>query len=252
MSTEAETRDAIARAGLDATRIPRHVAIVMDGNGRWAKRRGLLRSRGHRRGADVVRMVTTESARLGIDRLTLYAFSSENWSRPQSEVDYLMKLLRDFLLDELATLMENDVRLEAIGRLDRLPEFVRDALFDVCARTKDNRRMILSLALSYGGRDEMVDACRAIAQRALRGELDPEELDDEVLQGHLYAPLAEDVDLVIRTAGEYRLSNFLPWQTVYAEYVGIDVLWPEVTAEDYFAALREFQNRERRFGRVEG
>jgi undecaprenyl diphosphate synthase len=241
-------------AGLDPAKMPKHVAIIMDGNGRWAKSRGWDRTRGHRQGADVVRAVTTESVRLGVRRLTLYAFSSENWSRPQREIAYLMHLLDDFLRGELATLQENGVRLEAIGRLDRLPPEVRATLDATRTATASNRAMALCLALSYGGRDEIVDACRAIARDVAAGRLDPEAVDAAAVQARLYAGAcrfgADDVDVVIRTAGESRLSNFLPWQANYAEYVSVAPLWPEFTVADYHAALREFQARERRFGGV--
>lgn len=237
-------------AGLDPRRLPRHVAIIMDGNGRWAKSRGWNRTRGHRAGAEVVRAITTESVRLGVERLTLYAFSSENWSRPRHEVSFLMTLLARFLRDELPTLQENGVRLEAIGQLQRLPERVRAALREVGEATAGNRALVLCLALSYGGRDELVDACRAIAAAVAAGRLAPAAVDERAVAGHLYAPQAADVDLVIRTAGEHRLSNFLPWQTAYAEYVSVAPLWPDFTVADYHAALREYQRRERRFGGV--
>ncbi|MBA2480770.1 MAG: di-trans,poly-cis-decaprenylcistransferase [Planctomycetes bacterium] len=246
--------EAARSAGLDPARLPKHVAIIMDGNGRWAKGRGWDRTRGHRQGADVVRAITTDSVRLGIRRLTLYAFSSENWSRPQIETSYLMRLLDEFLRGELATLQENGVRLEAIGRLDRLPSDVRATLDATRTATAANRNMALCLALSYGGRDEIVDACRAIARDVAAGRLDPQSVDASAVQARLYAGAcrfgADDVDVVIRTAGESRLSNFLPWQAIYAEYVSVAALWPEFTITDYHAALKEFQARERRFGGV--
>ncbi|MBA3847527.1 MAG: di-trans,poly-cis-decaprenylcistransferase [Planctomycetes bacterium] len=228
--------------------MPRHVAIVMDGNGRWAQGKGWERTQGHRRGAEAVRTVTTESVALGIARLTLYAFSSENWTRPKLEVEFLMRLLDDFLTGELPTLMKNDVRLEAIGRLDRLPERVRATLDATRAATAGNRAMILCLALSYGGRDEIADACKALAIDVAAGRLRPDQIDADAVQQKLYA--GDDVDVVIRTAGEQRLSNFLPWQAIYAEYVSATALWPDFGATEYHAALREFQARERRFGGV--
>ena len=230
--------------------MPRHVAIIMDGNGRWAKARTWDRTRGHQQGADVVRTITTESVKLGIDRLTLYAFSSENWIRPQLEIDFLMSLLDQFLIGELPTLMDNDVRLEAIGSLHRLPANVRATLDRTISATAGNRSMVLSLALSYGGRDELTDACRAIAAEVAAGRIAPNEITQETIQAYLYAPRAEDVDLVIRTAGEQRMSNFLPWQATYAEYVSVAPLWPDFGIPDYHAALREYQARERRFGGV--
>lgn len=237
-------------AGLDPQRMPRHVAIIMDGNGRWAKARTWDRTRGHQQGAEVVRAITTESVKLGIERLTLYAFSSENWIRPQHEIDFLMSLLDKFLIGELPTLMDNDVRLEAIGSLQRLPANVRATLDRIITATAGNRTMVLSLALSYGGRDELTDACRAIAAEVAAGRIAPNEITQETVQAHLYAPRAEDVDVVIRTAGEQRLSNFLPWQATYAEYVSVAPLWPDFTVSAYHAALAEYQSRERRFGGV--
>ncbi len=243
-------------AGLDPQRIPRHVAIVMDGNGRWALNQGLLRSRGHEVGASVVRAITTTSVGLGIARLTLYAFSSENWSRPAEEVAVLMDLLDRFLIGELPTMQENGVRLTAIGRLDRLPAAVRQTLDRTIAATAGNPHTILNLALSYGGRDELVDACAGIAAKVARGELRPEQIDHALIQAHLYAGRcpkgADDVDLVIRTAGEQRLSNFLPWQAIYAEYVSATPCWPDFTVADYHAALREYQGRIRKFGAIIG
>jgi undecaprenyl diphosphate synthase len=242
--------DACRALGLDPARLPRHVAVIMDGNGRWARSRGWDRTRGHERGIDAVRAAVTESVRLGIPRLTLYAFSSENWSRPRIEVEFLMRLLKRFLRDELPTLQREGVRLEAIGRLDRLPPAVRAALDAACAATAGNTAGVLCLALSYGGRDELVDACRALAAAVAAGRLEPAAIDAAAVQAHLYAPHAADVDLVVRTAGEQRLSNFLPWQTTYAEYVSVAACWPDFTAAVYHEALRAFQGRERRFGAV--
>ncbi len=244
----AATESALRTAGLDPARLPRHVGIIMDGNGRWATGRGWERVRGHRLGAEAVRTVTTIAAQLGIVRLTLYAFSSENWSRPQREIDVLMHLLRDFLRNEEATLHANHIRLEAIGQLDRLPTPVLKELNRVRSATADHTRMVLSLAISYGGRDELVDACRRIASRAKAGELDPTAIDASTVQDHLYAPAGGDLDLVIRTAGELRLSNFMPWQSVYAEYVASPALWPDFGEADFVTCLREYQRRERRFG----
>jgi undecaprenyl diphosphate synthase len=220
----------------------------MDGNGRWATGRSWDRTRGHEQGAEVVRAITTESVALGIARLTLYAFSSENWSRPQAEIDVLMGLLERFLRHELGTLQDNGVRLEAIGNLERLPTSVRATLDEILAATSANRAMVLSLALSYGGRDELVAACRAIAEEVGSGRLCVNAISAQTVQDHLYAPTAPDVDVVIRTAGEMRLSNFLIWQATYAEYVSARALWPDFSVPDYHAALVEFQRRERRFG----
>ncbi|MHC5067991.1 MAG: polyprenyl diphosphate synthase [Planctomycetota bacterium] len=239
-----------ADVSLDPGSVPRHVAVIMDGNGRWARRRGWLRPRGHQRGADVVHTVTTESARLGVEWLTLYAFSSENWSRPALEVAALMELLERYLEQELPTLLDNDIRFEVVGRIERLPQRVREL-------SERNRQlpaaasgMTLCLALSYGGRDELVDACRAVASRVAAGTLEPTAIDEATIAAELYAPQAPEVDVVVRSAGEQRLSNFLLWQAAYAEFVTIDALWPDVTAADYRAALCEFAQRERRFGAV--
>ncbi len=251
MATAATVPDPaiFARAcGLDPARLPQHLALIMDGNGRWARKRGWERFLGHRRGAGTVRAVTTECVQLGIARLTLYAFSSENWNRPRLEVEVLMELLASFLRSELPVMLENNVRLQAIGRLERLPTAVRTALDETLAATAGCTGMDLCLALSYGGRDELVDACRLLAARAVRGELDAAAIDAATVQEALYA--GHEVDLVIRTAGEQRISNFLPWQAAYAEFVTCPALWPDFTLDDLRACLREFAGRERRFGRV--
>lgn len=232
-------------AGLDPGRLPRHVALIMDGNGRWARRRGWERWLGHRSGVGAVRAITTGCVRLGIARLTLYAFSSENWSRPRREIDCLMELLGEFLRAEIPTMQENGVRLSAIGRLERLPPAVLAAL-DEARHATATGSFELCLALSYGGRDELVDACRTLARLAAAGGIDPEAIDAAAVRDALYA--GQDVDVVIRTAGERRLSNFLPWQAAYAEYVDHPALWPDFTLEHFHACLREFQGRERRFG----
>ncbi len=246
--TSAEQLQLVQTLGLQAERMPKHVAIIMDGNGRWARERGWLRMRGHRQGADVVRMVTTESVRLGVEHLTLYCFSSENWCRPDKEINYLMKLLEEFLHNELQTLQDNGVRLDAIGQIHRLPEKTREILTHCIDATKNNKQMVLHLALSYGGRDEILDACRAIAEKVKQQQLDPADLDERCLEEHLYTAGIPDVDLLIRTAGEQRISNFLPWQSVYAEFLTVPCFWPEFTVTNYHDALREFQSRERRFG----
>lgn len=239
-----------AAAGLDPSGLPRHVAVIMDGNGRWAQARKLMRIRGHRKGVDAVRATVTECAALGIEWLTLYAFSSENWRRPQKEIDLLMDLLRQFLRDEVPTLLNNGIRLRAIGAIEQLPATVQQILRESMERTTTGGGMELCLALSYGGRQEILSAVQGVARDVQLGLLAIDEIDQQVLQRYLYAPAAPDVDLVIRSAGEQRLSNFLPWQSVYAEFVSIPQLWPDVNAEHIRNALREFQGRERRFGRV--
>ena len=247
-SPRAEANALVAQLGLNVARMPKHVAIIMDGNGRWARKRGWIRTRGHRQGADVVRMVTTESVKLGVEHLTLYCFSSENWCRPETEINYLMKLLEEFLRAELQTLQDNGVQLKAIGRLYRLPERIRQTLEHCIAETANNDRMTLHLALSYGGRDELLDACQAIAHKVKAGNLEPDAVNEAVIEEHLYTAGSPDVDLLIRTAGEQRISNFLPWQSVYAEFVSVSCYWPEFTRDQYLDALKEFQSRERRFG----
>jgi undecaprenyl diphosphate synthase len=222
--------------------------MIMDGNGRWARRRGLRRVRGHRAGSETVRVMTTECARLGLDRLTLYAFSSENWKRPKREIDFLMKLLSEFLVSERPTIMENDVRFRAIGRLDELPEDVRETLDETIAMSKGNRGLVLTLCLAYGGRAEIADAARRIAREAAAGELDPDDVDEETVRSRLYDPEMEDPDLLIRTAGEMRVSNYLLWQIAYSEFWVTPVFWPDFREEHLHQALRDYATRERRFG----
>jgi undecaprenyl diphosphate synthase len=240
--------------GLDPRLLPRHVAIIMDGNGRWAKRAGWQRLRGHERGAETVRTVTTVAAKFGLQRLTLYAFSSENWRRPKREVDGLMRLLVSFLKSELPVLQDNNVRLSTIGRIQTLPAKVQDQLDATQAATSTNTGLELCLALAYGGRQELVDAMRTIVSKLLGAGVPSadlaEHIDETAVQQALYAPSATDVDLLIRTAGEQRISNFLPWQTVYAEYYSAAAYWPDFGEQDFMQALRDYQQRERRFGRT--
>jgi len=230
--------------------VPRSVAVIMDGNGRWAKQRRLERIRGHERGIDAVRETVTECARLGVQALTLYAFSEENWARPRIEIEALMRLLVKFLVNERPTLMDNDVRLVHAGRRERLGPKVLDTLDETIALTADNGGMALCLALSYGGRTEIVDAARALAVRVRDGDLAPEDIDEAVLAAQLYQPTLPDPDLLIRTAGERRISNFLLWQISYAELHVTDVCWPDFRKEHLLAAFRDFGRRERRFGKV--
>ena len=227
---------------------PENIAIIMDGNGRWAQERGMRRVLGHREGIASVREATTECARMDVTSLTLYAFSVQNWKRPRPEVRYLMRLLRRFLIEERETLMENDVRLRGIGRLDDLPDNALAALRETEALTADNRGMLLRLALSYGSRTEMGDAVRAIAEDVRAGRLAPEVIDEETLRGYLYDPETADPDLVIRTAGERRLSNFLLWQSSYSELHVADVCWPEFRKTHLMEALRDYAGRVRKFG----
>jgi undecaprenyl diphosphate synthase len=227
---------------------PESIAIIMDGNGRWAQRRGMRRILGHREGINSVREITTECARMGVESLTLYAFSVQNWKRPRAEIRYLMSLLRRFLVEERPTLMENDVRLKSIGRIDDLPAESLRELRRTEELTRDNPGMTLRLALSYGARTEIADAARAIARAAARGELDPESVDAETFARYLYDPEAPDPDLLIRTAGEMRLSNFLLWQISYAELYVSEVCWPDFRREQLLEGLRAYARRERRYG----
>jgi undecaprenyl diphosphate synthase len=227
---------------------PENLAIIMDGNGRWAQERGMRRVFGHREGITSVREITTECARMGLSSLTLYAFSVENWKRPGVEVRYLMRLLRRFLVQERPTLMNNGVRLFGIGRLDDLPEEALRELRATEDLTRKNDGMTLRLALSYGSRTEIADALRRAVEDALDGRLAPAGIDEETLRGYLYDPGTPDPDLVIRTAGELRLSNFLLWQASYAEIFVSDVCWPEFRKPHLMEALRAYARRERKYG----
>ena len=230
--------------------LPAHVAIIMDGNGRWAKERSLPRVEGHRRGAESVRSVLRTAARLGVKYLTLYAFSVENWKRPQDEVDTLMKYLARYLKSEQREMNDNNVKLQAIGQTSRLPKFVRDQLEATRESLSQNTGTTLTLALSYGGRTELVDAVRGIAEKARDGEIDPAKISEQTISGHLYTSDMPDPDLLIRTSGEMRVSNFLLWQISYAELVVTDRLWPDFGEPEFCAAMEEFAGRNRRFGKV--
>jgi undecaprenyl diphosphate synthase len=233
-----------------APAVPAHVAIIMDGNGRWAKQHGLPRIKGHEKGAESVRVAIRTCRKLGIRFLTLYAFSVENWNRPKAEVDALMNLLRRFLRDEEHELHENKVRLRVIGRLSDLPVAVRDELARVMQATATYAEGTLVLALSYGGRTEIAAAAREIARQARAGTLDPDTVDEATVAAHLYAPDIPDPDLLIRTSGEMRLSNFLLWQLSYAELYVTDVLWPDFREDHMVKAMDAFKSRQRRFGMV--
>ena len=236
------------RAEVRSRPLPRHVGIIMDGNGRWAEQRGLQRLEGHRRGSDSVRTVTRAARKLDLEALTLYAFSSQNWSRPEGEVAGLMDLLRDYLKQERSEILDNGIRLNAIGELDRLPPRVRDPLEELREVSAGNDRMVLTLALSYGGREEIAQAARRLAEDALAGKLRPEEIDTRALEQRLWTAGLPPLELVIRTSGEKRLSNFLLWQMAYAEIHYTDAAWPDFGEADLLAALGDFQVRERRFG----
>ncbi|MBK8205386.1 MAG: isoprenyl transferase [Planctomycetes bacterium] len=228
--------------------VPRHIAIIMDGNGRWAEARDMRRVKGHESGIDSVREISEECARLGVGQLTLYAFSEENWKRPRVEIRFLMRMLKRFLVKERDTLMRNNMTFGAIGRIDRLPPDVRKELEKTRKLAEKNTGTRLCLALSYGGRAELVDAARALAQQVAKGKLRPEDIDEAAISASLYQPHMPDPDLVIRTAGEMRLSNFLLWQISYAEFYVTDTLWPDFRAEHLHAAIEDFNRRERRFG----
>ena len=235
---------------LDTLKVPEHVAIIMDGNGRWAKKRGLPRVAGHRAGADSVKQIVKSCDTLGIKYLTLYAFSSENWDRPEKEVTALMELLEKFLKERLPEMLQDNVRLKAIGRLDMLPDNVRRELDMAIAKTASNTAVTMTLALSYGGREEIVDAAKKLAKAAAAGELDPDAITNETFASQLYTSDIPDPDLLIRTSGELRLSNFLLWQLSYAEIVITDKLWPDFRHDQLVASLQEFSLRDRRFGKV--
>lgn len=231
---------------------PRHLAIIMDGNGRWAEQRGLRRVFGHREGIASVREITTECARMGVESLTLYSFSVENWKRPPTEVRYLMRLLRRFLVRERKTLMDNDVRLTAIGRVEDLPDVALEELRRTEELTAQNGGMLLRLALSYGARTEIADALRAVIADARQGVLTPEDVDEETLRAYLYDPTTPDPDLLVRTAGEMRLSNFLLWQISYSELYVSELCWPDFRKAELMEALRSYACRQRKFGGLLG
>ncbi len=233
-------------------RVPRHVAVIMDGNGRWARRKGLPRHRGHAEGAESVRAVVRECARLGVQELTLYAFSTENWRRPKTEVHFLMELLRTFLAAEMPEIMENRIRLRAIGRLAELPARVRRDLERAIATSSVNGGMILRLALNYGGRQEILDAAKRIAEAAVRGEIAPQDVTEEALRGCLYDGQMRDPDLLIRTGGEMRISNFLLWEVSYAELWFTPICWPDFREAELRTAFNDYAGRERRFGGLGG
>lgn len=230
------------------TKLPRHIGIIMDGNGRWAEQRGLPRLEGHRAGAESVRDITRAARQLGIEALTLYAFSSQNWARPIAEVTGLMQLLRDFLIDERAEILDNQIRLDAIGDTERLPPLVKEPLDELRAASAHHHGMTLTLALSYGGRESIARAVRAAVTDAIAGNLRPDDLDVDRFNGYLPTAALPPVDLLIRTSGEQRISNFMLWEIAYAELIFIDVLWPEFRRTHLHACLEQYANRERRFG----
>lgn len=235
---------------LDRANIPNHVAIIMDGNGRWAQSRGLMRLMGHKAGVKTVKKIVTAASKLGLKVLTLYAFSSENWKRPPKEVTGLMSLLKSYLESELSTMLENNIRLRCMGRKEQLPDEVLQILDRSIEKTAKNSGLILNLALSYGGRDEIIRAARKLAQQSVAGKLKPSEITEEIFSDHLYSTGLPDPDLVIRTGGESRLSNFLLWQASYAEIFITETKWPDFSEDDLESALANFQQRQRRFGKT--
>jgi undecaprenyl diphosphate synthase len=236
---------------IDPQNLPEHVAIIMDGNGRWAKKKAMNRIRGHEEGAESVRNIVRASREIGIPWLTLYAFSEENWIRPKYEVEALMKLLSRFLKSELGEMLDNGIRFQTIGRIDKLPKYVQKRLQQTAEKTAENKDMVLTLALSYGSRQEVSDAIRKIAKRIESGELSSEKVNEQIIADSLYTVGMPDPDLLIRTSAEYRLSNFLLWQMAYTEFYFTPTLWPDFRKEEYLEAIEEYQKRERRFGATE-
>ncbi|MEB3076029.1 MAG: isoprenyl transferase [Capnocytophaga sp.] len=230
--------------------LPKHLAIIMDGNGRWAKQQGKQRIFGHEKGAKTVREIIQEASQLGIPYLTLYAFSTENWNRPKLEVEALMHLLSRYLQKEVAIMQKNNIRLNAIGDLESLPSKVRKELYKAMEQTKDNTSTTVSLALAYGGQQELLQMTQQLARKVQQGLLTPEQITPQEIQKALYTQEIPPVDLLIRTSGECRISNFLLWQIAYAELYFTDVLWPDFTPEQLHKALLNYQNRERRFGKT--
>jgi undecaprenyl diphosphate synthase len=237
--------------GLDRAKLPSHLAVIMDGNGRWAKKKLLNRIKGHEKGSETVRMVVRTCREIGVSYLTLYAFSTENWQRPKTEVSALMSLLSRFLVSEKKEMVDNNIRLNVIGQIHRLPVEVADEIQRTTAATAGNDGMCLNLALSYGGRAEIVRAAREIARDVKSGKLAPEEISPETFAGRLYTAGMPDPELLIRTSGEMRISNFLLWQIAYSEIHVTNTLWPDFTRDELIQILKDFQGRERRFGRVD-
>ncbi|MFP4532663.1 MAG: isoprenyl transferase [Desulfobacterales bacterium] len=242
----------LAQAGLNPAKLPAHIAVIMDGNGRWAQKRLLNRVKGHEKGAETVRMVVRTCREIGIRFLTLYAFSTENWERPKTEITALMTLLKKFLNDEKQELLENNIRLTSIGQTDRLPANVQDALNEAKSATAANDGMWLNLALSYGSRAEIVAAVQKIAVQVANGEINAASISPELISQHLYTADMPDPELLIRTSGEFRISNFLLWQIAYTEIHVTQTLWPDLTRDELVQILKDYQQRERRFGRVSG
>jgi len=242
--------DVDLRNDIHIDQLPKHLAIIMDGNGRWAKQKGKLRVFGHEKGSKAVKQVIEGCAELGVKNLTLYAFSTENWNRPKLEVQTLMKLLISSLKKEIKTLQKNNIKLNAIGNLNDLPTAVYKELIDVIELTKSNSNLTLTLALSYGSRDELINAVKQISIKVKNNIISPDKIDESVLNQHLYTHNLPDVDLLIRTSGEQRISNFLLWQIAYAELYFTNVFWPDFSKQHLYEAIIDYQKRERRFGKT--
>jgi undecaprenyl diphosphate synthase len=245
---ESNSRDEALLTAIDWNRLPRHVAIIMDGNGRWAAQRGQARISGHRAGVEAVRAAVDTGARLGLGALTLYAFSTENWKRPRLEVDALMRMLRRYLRLELDEIGRQNIRFQAIGRIDALAKNVREEISRAREKTAANTGMVLSVALNYGGRAEIVDACRAATEKLLAAGGSPKDLTEDLIEHELYTSGLPDLDLLIRTSGEMRISNFLLWQNAYSEIYVTNTFWPDFRRPHMLEAIVNFQNRDRRFG----
>jgi undecaprenyl diphosphate synthase len=238
------------KSNINVDKLPKHIAIIMDGNGRWAKNQGLMRVKGHEKGTKAVRETVEGCAEIGVENLTLYAFSTENWNRPKLEVQTLMKLLVSSLKKEIKTLQDNKIKLQAIGCIENLPSKARKELNEVIEKTAQNDHMTLTLALSYGSREEMIQVVKKISDKVKNNIIDSESIDESTINKHLYTQNLPDVDMMIRTSGEQRISNFLLWQIAYAELYFTDRLWPDFRKENLFEAIYEYQKRERRFGKT--
>ena len=243
-----QTEPLISQINLD--KVPKHIAIIMDGNGRWAKQQGMIRAFGHQNGTKTVNQIVEACSDINVTHLTLYAFSTENWNRPKYEVDALMTIMVNSLRKELPTMMEKDVQVTAIGNIDKLPNNVKKVILEVIEKTKNNKKIRLSLALSYGSREELTQVIKEIATKVKNNIISTDDIDTSIINKHLYTHDMPDVDLLIRTSGEHRISNFLLWQIAYAELYFCDVLWPDFTPEHLFEAVINYQNRERRFGKT--
>jgi undecaprenyl diphosphate synthase len=235
---------------IDLEKLPKHLAIIMDGNGRWAKQKGFLRAVGHENGTKSLRIVIETCTKIGIENLTLYAFSTENWNRPKLEVDLLMNLLISSLKKELVTLIENNIKLSFIGNMHKLPNSAQKELLEVIKKTENNTRMTLTLALSYSSREEIINAVKIISDKVKNNIISIEALDESIINEHLYTRNLPEVDLLIRTSGEHRISNFLLWQIAYAELYFTEVLWPDFKEKELYEAIISYQKRERRFGKT--